>query len=151
MLKSTHNITRTMYWNQYFVKKFLSYMETREIKCFFIKTKQHLTFQSQQSIFLENLKTETGINYIPYSHIPVKSPDAAPMDFCVFGALKHSLGKRRPKTLGGLWKVLNEEWNNLNDVILQKSLVFWKIRCRAIVERKGYQIEHLRKNKYGLK
>ena len=42
------------------------------------------------------MATETGIRAIPYTDIPVKSPDASPMDVCGFGLLKRGLGNRRP-------------------------------------------------------
>lgn len=119
-------------------------------KVFFHQDKAPSHFSYSTVDFLEKLKEETKINYIPYNHIPVKSPDAAPMDFCVFGLLKQALAKRNPKTLNGLWKVLLEEWELLNPVILTKSLLSWKLRCRSIVKRKGYPIEHLKRIKYGL-
>lgn len=35
--------------------------------------------------FLEKIKTHTGIAYMPFQHIPMKSPDVSPRDYCVFG------------------------------------------------------------------
>ncbi|KMQ81781.1 transposase, partial [Lasius niger] len=35
--------------------------------------------------FLENMEQETGVHVIPFNNIPVKSPDASPMDFCAIG------------------------------------------------------------------
>jgi hypothetical protein len=102
------------------------------------------------ALFLEKMRNETGIKAIPFGHIPVKSPDASPMDFCAFGLLKQALSKRKPKTLDGLWKVVEDEWSKLSIVTLRKSLLSWKIRCRSIVQNKGYQIEHLKYNNYGL-
>ena len=37
-----------------------------------------------------------GIHAIPFTDIPVKSPDAAPMDFCAFDLLKSAVAKHRP-------------------------------------------------------
>jgi len=68
---------------------------------------------------METLTKETGINIIPANRIPVKSPDLAPIDFCAFGCLKAALGKRYPKTLHELWKIVNEEWNNLSIAVLR--------------------------------
>src|ERR1700678_118632 len=67
------------------------------------------TAKSTQA-YLARMATETGINAIPYSEIPVISPDASPMDFCGFGLLNRALGNRRPRTLDGLWKVCEQEW-----------------------------------------
>lgn len=102
------------------------------------------------AIFLSNLCDETKINVIPFKSIPVKSPDASPMDFCVFGLLKRALGKRRPSTVDGLWKICQEEWNNLDPIALQRGLLSWKLRCRAIAKSQGYPIEHLKNYRYGL-
>ena len=118
---------------------------------FFHQDKATSHFSRSNLNFLENLSSETGIRYIPKRHIPVKSPNAAPMDFCVFGLLKRSIGKRKAKTLNSLWKILEDEWNKLSPVILQKSLLSWKHRCRAIVKNQGYQIEHDKNHNYGLK
>ena len=100
--------------------------------------------------FFDNLSRETGINTIPVDRIPVKSPDLAPMDFCVFGCLKMALGKRHPTSLDGLWKVVRYEWNKLDMTVLRRSLLSWKIRCRAVAKRGGHQIEHLKSCNYGL-
>ncbi|GBN91889.1 hypothetical protein AVEN_77143-1 [Araneus ventricosus] len=91
------------------------------------------------------MKTDAGIPYIPFQHIPAKSPDVSPMDYCAFGPLKRSLFKRILTTIDGLWKVVEEEWKSIPLEILRKALLSWKSRCRLIVQKKGYQLEHLKK------
>ncbi|KAJ9591288.1 hypothetical protein L9F63_002162, partial [Diploptera punctata] len=81
------------------------------------------------------MEQETGIHAIPFSNIPVKSPDASLMDFCVFGLFKRVLGNRHPRTIDGLWKAYKEKWELLDMAVLHKSLLQWKIRCRAIARR----------------
>lgn len=100
--------------------------------------------------FLHTLETETGITSIEPKRIPVKSPDCAPMDFCVFGVLKRKVGNRRPKNLNGLWKVLKEEWEKLDITMLRRSLLSWKVRCRSVAKGHGYPVEHLKDFNYGL-
>lgn len=112
------------------------------------KASSHTSASTRQ--FLQRMEQETGIHAIPFTDIPVKSPDAAPMDFCAFGLLKRALGGRRPRTIAGLWKVCQEEWLKLDMVVLRKSLLQWKLRCRAIVAMRGNQIEHNRWWKKGL-
>lgn len=99
---------------------------------------------------LATLEQETGIRSIPFTDIPVKSPDASPMDFCAFGLLKRALGSRRPRSLGGLWKACKEEWAAIDMNSLRLSLLQWKLRCRAIVHNQGHQIEHNRSWRRGL-
>lgn len=94
--------------------------------------------------FLKEMEQKTGIKAVPFTDIPTKSPDVSPMDFCAFGLLKSALSKRRPKTLTGLWKAVQEEWDRIPLLTLQKALLSWKLRCRKIVQNKGCQIEHLK-------
>ncbi|GFT61539.1 hypothetical protein TNCV_34001 [Trichonephila clavipes] len=42
-------------------------------------------------------ESETGIKYIAFDEIPVKSPNASPVDFSAFGLLERALGKRHPR------------------------------------------------------
>jgi len=92
--------------------------------------------------FLRMKCNQTGISAIPYSEIPAKSPDTAPMDFCAFGLLKQKLRSQRPTTLAGLWKTCLKCWDEIDMAILIKSLISWKHRCRYIVECGGHHIEH---------
>src|SRR5277367_689971 len=95
--------------------------------------------------FLDQMEQDTGIHYVPFTDIPVKSPDASTMDFCAFGLLKRALGSRTPRTLNGLcWKACQEGWEKIDMAILRSSLMQWKLRCRAIVAMQGYQIDHNR-------
>ena len=99
--------------------------------------------------FLQRMEQETGIHAIPLSNIPVKYPDASPMDFCAFELLKRALGSRHPRTIDGLWKACKEEWELLDMTALCKSLLQWKLRRRAIAQMKGHQIEHDRWWRHG--
>lgn len=96
---------------------------------------------------LEKLKSKYGINYIPKKDIPVKSPDIAIMDFCVFGLLKQAIHKRIPSTLDELWKVVKQEWRRLPMVSIRRALMAWKYRCRRVVQRCGQHIENVKHSK----
>lgn len=78
--------------------------------------------------YLTRMEEETGIRAIPFEDIPVKSPDASPMDFCGFGLLKSGLSSRRPITIDGLWKATKEVWSKIDLAVLQSSLLQWKLR-----------------------
>ncbi|KAJ9601450.1 hypothetical protein L9F63_000398 [Diploptera punctata] len=95
------------------------------------------------------MEQETGIHAIPFSNIPVKSPDASPMEFCAFGLFKRALGNRRPRTIDTVWKACKEERELLDMAMLRKSFLRWKLRCRAIARVKGHQIEHARWWRHG--
>ncbi|UYV82957.1 CAPN1 [Cordylochernes scorpioides] len=70
------------------------------------KASSHTSNKTQQ--FLQEMKDTLGLNFIRNSDIPVKSPDASPLDFYGFGMLKQRLFNRRPKTEAGLWKAAQE-------------------------------------------
>ncbi|UYV69820.1 K02A2.6-like [Cordylochernes scorpioides] len=76
------------------------------------KASSHTSNKTQQ--FLQEMKDTLGLNFIRNSDIPVKSPDASPLDFYGFGMLKQRLFNRRPKTEAGLWKAAQEEWSNIS-------------------------------------
>ena len=90
------------------------------------------------------MEQNTGIKAIPFTDIPTKSPDVSPMDFCASGLLKSALSKRRPTTLTGLWKAVQEESDRIPLLTLQKALLSWKLQCPKIVQNKGYQIEYVK-------
>lgn len=63
--------------------------------------------------YAEDLKQRLGITILKKEGIPIKSPDASPMEFFGFGFLKQKLFRRKATTLQGAWKVLNDEWSKL--------------------------------------
>lgn len=121
---------------------FLYGHESTKVLIHMDKASSHTSKSSRA--WYEIMKNETKIQVIPFSSIPVKSPDASPMDFCGFGLLKRGLADRRPKSVDGLWKVCKEVWDGIPQVALRKSLLQWKLRCRAIVHNRGLHIEHNR-------
>ena len=72
-----------------------------------------------------------------------KSPDAAPMDFGIWGILKRRLQKRNINTLLGLKRALKDEWNKLHQKTINKTLESWPKRCKLIYRCHGSHIEHL--------
>ncbi|UYV76109.1 MTPN [Cordylochernes scorpioides] len=101
----------------------------------------HTSNKTQQ--FLQEMKDTLGLNFIRNSDIPVKSPDASPLDFYGFGMLKQRLFNRRPKTEAGLWKAAQEEWSNVSLSKVKEVFAAWKVRCREIAKKKGKHIEHM--------
>jgi hypothetical protein len=64
---------------------------------------------TKTSEYAADLKVRTSISIIDNSLIPVKSPDASPLDFFGFSYLKQKLFLRRARTLDGLWKICRQE------------------------------------------
>ena len=61
--------------------------------------------------YLDQLKSSMGISYLEKQEIPVKAPDASPLDFYGFVYLKQQLSKRKARTLDGVWKLSQEIWS----------------------------------------
>ncbi|UYV73520.1 hypothetical protein LAZ67_10003933 [Cordylochernes scorpioides] len=107
------------------------------------KASSHTSNKTQQ--FLQEMKDTLGLNFIRNSDIPVRSPDASPLDFYGFCMLKQRLFNRRPKTEAGLWKAAQEEWSNVSLSKVKEVFAAWKVRCREIAKKKGKHIEHMKK------
>ncbi|GBO20407.1 hypothetical protein AVEN_60674-1 [Araneus ventricosus] len=85
------------------------------------------------------MKTDTDIAYIPFQNIPEKSPGVSLMDYCAFGLLKRAHSKRKPTTIDGLWKVIEEKWKSIPLEISRKALLSWKSQFRLRFQKKDYQ------------
>ena len=89
---------------------------------------------------LEFLKS-SKINFItPEEWIP-KSPDAAPMDYFVWGFLKNRLRKKNIKDTADLKRQLKREWKSLPQELIDRALESWPKRVYKIYQAKGNHIE----------
>ncbi|CAF4900661.1 unnamed protein product, partial [Rotaria socialis] len=70
-------------------------------------------------------------------------PDAAPMDYSIWGIMKERVRKHKVSTLKGLKNAINVEWENLEQEIIDNALESWAKRCRLIYYAHGSDIEHL--------
>ncbi|GBM47900.1 hypothetical protein AVEN_104469-1 [Araneus ventricosus] len=75
---------------------------------------------SQSTVnFVEKMEQVMGAKIVPFSDISAKSPDVSPVYFYAFDLLRYELCERRLTTLFGLWKAVQEEWDNILLPILQ--------------------------------
>ena len=88
---------------------------------------------------------DAGINYITPEEWMPKSPDAAPMDYSIWGILKRNLQRKSIRTLAGLKRALKKAWNDLSQDVIDRALRSWPKRCRLIYYGHGSHIEHLLK------
>ena len=84
-----------------------------------------------------NIQVITPDEWLP------KSPDAAPMDYSIWGIMKERVQKHKVSTLNGLKNVLKQEWENLEQNVINNALANWAKRCRLIYYAHGSHIEHL--------
>ena len=86
--------------SEYYIKHVLEYYLEQIIPSLYGKDVNKVYFHhdaasshtSKKTLdYLESIKIKYGINYIKNSEIPIKSPDASPLDFFGFGYLKQKL------------------------------------------------------------
>jgi hypothetical protein len=94
---------------------------------------------SKQTIQFLN---ENKINYIKPEESISSSPDAAPMDYSIWGYLKQRLNRTNTKSLGELNKKLLIEWRKMSQTYIDKVLASWPKRVLRIYNARGYHVEH---------
>ena len=99
----------------------------------------HVSRQTVQ--WLEDRK----IKFVPKAEWMANSPDLAPLDYGVNGIFKKMLSARRVTTVNGMEKAIYDVWSNFNIKTVRKILSSWKSRVEHMIERKGFQIEQIRK------
>ena len=72
-----------------------------------------------------------------------QKPGCSPNGFWYLGILKRRLQKRRIRSLHGLKRALYDEWNKLEQPIINRVLSSWPKRCRLIYRCHGLQNEQL--------
>ena len=94
-----------------------------------------------------NFLGSTGINFIDPSLQTPKSPDNAPLDFCIWSYMENRLKKRNIRTIIGLKTALKQIWNEIPQQIIDNCSNSWPKRCLLIHKAKEDNIEHLLKQK----
>ena len=97
-------------------------------KVFFHHDKASSHTANLTTSYLEQLRSEIGISYLYKKDIPVKAPDASPLDFFGFGYLKQELLKRRARTLIGVWKLCQRVWSKVDLKMIENVYCSWKRR-----------------------
>ncbi|GBL81716.1 hypothetical protein AVEN_93492-1 [Araneus ventricosus] len=96
MLKSTQRTIRRKFCVRYFTEEipFIYSNGFQRVKLH--QDKATTPTSKSTTAFLEKMKTDTGTAYIPFQHIPVKSPELSPLDYCAFGLVKRALLNANP-------------------------------------------------------
>jgi hypothetical protein len=82
------------------------------------------------------------INYVKPEEWMPKSPDAAPMDYSIWGYLKQRLNKQKIETLSELKKKLLYQWKKMDQTYIDKVLAYWPKRVFLILKARDLHIEH---------
>lgn len=90
---------------------------------------------------VELLKVETP-DFIPPNLWPPNSPDLNPVDYKIWGVLQERVYKTSIKDVDELRRRIDEEWDKLEQRIIDKAVGEWRKRLRACVAAGGGQFEH---------
>ena len=82
------------------------------------------------------------INFIKPEEWMPSSPDAAPMDYAIWGHLKQQLNKTKIHSLDDLKKKLLYVWKKMDQAYIDKVLASWPKRVFKIFKARGFHIEH---------
>ena len=121
---------------------------TKDIPRLYGKQKGKVVFHHDNAPAHQANKTQeylrkSRVKFVPKEYWLGNSPDLAPMDFAVNGIFKNLLFKKKPRAKGGFERAIKTEWLKLPMDKIRKALKSWKGRVKLMLERKGYQIEHL--------
>lgn len=89
----------------------------------------------------EWLKTNIP-HFISSSEWLANSPDANPLDFCVWGILKEKVGTKRFTSVGHLKQALRREWAKIPQTHFRSACDAFLDRLKAIIRAKGGHIEN---------
>lgn len=106
------------------------------------KAPSHTAKKTQD--WAQKMKSKTGITLISNGEIPVKCPEASPLDFFGFGYLKGQVSLGRCRTLDGIWKKCRHIWISVTLERVRKVFNAWKRRLRRIYAMGGQAIENIR-------
>jgi hypothetical protein len=136
--------------SEYYINKVFKLFLEKDVPRLFPEGANAMTFHQDSASSHTSKRTlsflkDRQINFItPEEYVP-KSPDTIPMDFGIRAVLKRRLQTRQINTLVGLKMALKDEWRNLDQETIKKTLKSWPKRCRMIYNCHGSYIEHLLK------
>ncbi|CAF2529763.1 unnamed protein product [Rotaria sp. Silwood2] len=134
--------------SNYYVNKVLKPFLAQDVPRLFPKRQKMKWFLHQDSApshtaeqtirFLDQNK----IHYITPQEWMPDSPDAAPMNYSIWGYLKQQLNKIHIDSLDDLKKKLLSEWRKMSQTYIDKVLASWPRRVLMIYKARGSHIEH---------
>jgi len=104
-------------------------------------TKWRLVRPSADTPPVEHLKVETP-DFIPPNWWPPKSPDLNSVDYKIWGLLHEWVYKTSIKDVDELRCRIAEEWDTLDQHIIDNAIAEWRKRLRVCVAAGGGQFEY---------
>ncbi|CAF4458272.1 unnamed protein product [Rotaria socialis] len=134
--------------SDYYINHILKPLLSRDIPRLFPKNKKNkIIFHQDSAPSHVSKKTiaflnESKINYVKPEEWMPKSPDAAPMDYSIWGYLKQRLNKQKIGNLNELKKKLLYQWTKMDQLYIDKVLAQWPKRVFLIYKARAFHIEH---------
>ena len=91
---------------------------------------------------LRNCRTPETPDFIPPNLWPPNSPDLNPVDYKIWVVLQERVYKTSIKDVDELRRRIAEEWDKLEQRIIDKAVGEWRKRLRACVAAGEEQFEH---------
>jgi len=88
------------------------------------------------------LKRETP-DFIPPSLWPSNSPDLNPVDYKIWGVLQQRVYSRKIQNVDELRQRIVEEWERLDQRVIDNAVKQWRRRLRSCVAAKGGHFEQM--------
>ena len=133
--------------SNYYITKVLKPFLARDVPHLFPKKHRIKWYFHQDSAPSHTSKVtiqflnEKQINYIKPEEWMPSSPDAARMDYSIWGYLKQRLNRTNTKSLAELKKNLIE-WRKMSQTYVDKVLASWSKRVLMIYNDRGYHVKH---------
>ena len=127
--------TLTIFWNRFY-HGLLSNKKKNKLIFHHDSAPSHV---SKKTIAFLNA---SKIYYVKPEEWMPKSPDAAPMDYSIWGYLKQRLNKQKIESLNVLKKKLLYEWTKMDQAYIDRVLAHWPKRVFLIHKAHGFHIEH---------
>lgn len=80
-------------------------------------------------------------NFISHTEWPSKSPDANPLDYCLWSILETKVGAKKYHSMDAFKKAIVREWAKIPEDHVRAACNSFKDRLKAIVKAKGGHIE----------
>jgi len=90
-----------------------------------------------------HLLTRETPDSIPPSLWPPNSLNLNPVDYSVWGVLRERVYRENIRTLDELRQRITEEWERMDQCIIDNAVKQWRQRLRACVSANGGHFEHL--------
>lgn len=80
-------------------------------------------------------------NFISHTEWPSKSPDANPLDYCLWSILETKVGAKKYHSMDAFKKAIVREWDKIPEDHVRRACEAFTTRLKEIVKAKGGHIE----------